>query len=443
MVEHEIKKFKDVFSKSVYTDLFNKIENANAALKMLIEQSRYREENRRKRQISRRPLAKYRTVRKHALVLYNAVIRGEYWKCPCKDSHCVHLRIEPQPFETNDDHESITTVPKLRMAFTSRTTRQSSASSWYWQEVETIPVPIDTPVEAAKKPSTQIAAPRVASGRKVQFGIVTSTLNSLPWPKVENLPPVLPISDLCSVLCTVKAKSCAQEYIGSILDESDSTHRYNFYSTENLDHDMEMASLEDLLTLSSRPPGLHAAHGAFIFSRHDRLILAATLASSVLRFHDSWLKSQWRSRDILFAKWKDGGESLVNHPYLSGHEVSKPEGSDLTTTTTNLIRNEVLFPLGLALVELSLCQSISALRTTQDNDAVEAVANLKIASRVLDRVYSESGCRYGDVVDQCLWWPATRSTKMDDDEFQQLVFQRVVSPLFEDLKDFEGKSRIR
>ncbi|OAG45090.1 hypothetical protein AYO21_00438 [Fonsecaea monophora] len=40
----------------------------------------------------------------------------------------------------------------------------------------------------------------------------------------------------------------------------------------------------------------------------------------------------------------------------------------------------------------------SSLRAPEDDDRVEANANLKTASRVLDHVYAESGRRYGDVV---------------------------------------------
>lgn len=209
---------------------------------------------------------------------------------------------------------------------------------------------------------------------------------------------------------------------------------------------VETQSLEDLFITSLQSLGSQANRPAFMLSRRDRLFLAATLASSVLQFHGSWLKSHWRSRDILFPKVKAGTKSIVECPYLSGHEVSNATTTEPTTrtTTNSLIRSEALFPLGLVLVELSLCQSISSLRIPEDEDPNETIANLKTASRVLqERVYSESGCRYGDVVDKCLFWSETRDMSVDDDEFQQLVFQRIVSPLVDDLRDFEGKARIR
>ncbi|KAH0828425.1 hypothetical protein FOPE_01695 [Fonsecaea pedrosoi] len=63
-------------------------------------------------------------------------------------------------------------------------------------------------------------------------------------------------------------------------------------------------------------------------------------------------------------------------------------------TTINLLR------FGLIVVVLDR----SSLRAPEDDGGIEANANLKTASRVLDHVYAESGHRYGDVVARCLLW---------------------------------------
>jgi hypothetical protein len=114
----------------------------------------------------------------------------------------------------------------------------------------------------------------------------------------------------------------------------------------------------------------------------------------------------------------------------------------LKRTVSALIRSEVLFPLGLALVELSLGQTLASLRGPEDNDSDEAIADLKTASRLITEVCYESGGRYGDVVKKCLFWPGLEDANLDNEELQQAVFESIVSPLLEDYKDFEGKSRI-
>ena len=445
-IKREIKKFKDIFSKSIYNELLGKIGNTNGALKTLLEQSHHREETRKRRRISKRPLLKYKSARKHATSLYNAIIRGKCWKCPCKDQHCVHLRIEPQPLGGGDVLDSHPVLPRFQMAFSSKTTRGLAKPLWHWQEVETVPVIVrqHVPAKSTSVLNTVSSAP---SNQKVQFAIVTSTPENLPWPEVQDPSPYLPISDMCSALCTVNGDHECRELIGSILDESDASHRYDMYLVRNLASDLQTQSLEDLLASSFNPLGLHMARGGFVFKRRDRLFLAATLACSLLQFHGSWLKTQWGSRDILFAKTEDGNKAMLNHPYLSWHVLGKPEELNVSTqvnrATTALIRSEILFPLGLALVELSLCQTLSALRIPEDSDPIDAVANLKTASRLLHEcVYFESGARYGDAVDKCLFWSETRNTKFDDEEFQRTVFDTIVSPLLDDLRDFEGKSRI-
>jgi hypothetical protein len=323
-----------------------------------------------------------------------------------------------------------------------------NAMSWHWEEVETVPELLGTPVAAHKAIFTtaHTAAQKPAIDKKVQFAVVTTPLASLPWPKIPDAPPPLPIPDFCSVLCKMGVTGNIKKYMGSISDDCDATHRYCFYLMEKHEKKVETQSLEDLLGSSLHSIGSHASRPAFLFSRRDRLFLAATLASSVLQFHGSWLKSYWRSRDILFPKPEDTSKTVVEHPYLAGHGVSKaPTTTDpATRTITNpLIPSDILFPLGLVLVELSLCQSISMLRTPDDEDVVEAYANLKTATRLLNRVYAESGFKYGDVVTQCLRWSETRNSSADDEDFQELVFQKIVSPLVEDLRDFEGKGRIR
>ncbi|ETI22327.1 hypothetical protein G647_06401 [Cladophialophora carrionii CBS 160.54] len=404
----------------------------------LKNKSDHRQESRRKHRVSKKPLLKYKAARKHASNLYNAVVHGKYWKCPCKDSHCVHLRIGAEPIEANDHHEANPTTPRFRMAFSTKVPDPTHAISWHWEEVETVPALLEMPGAAHKATLTaaHAAVQRPANDKKVQFAVVATPLQGLPWPKLPDVPPPLPIPDFCSVLCKIGTKRSLEKYMGSISDESDATHRYCFYLMEKHEKRVETQSLEDLPSSSLHSIGSHTNRPAFLFSRRDRLFLAATLASSVLQFHGSWLKSYWRSRDILFPKLEGSGQTLGG--------TSLPRRTWPTRTISSpLIPSDVLFPLGLVLVELSLCQSISALRVPEDADSVEAYANLKTAARLLNRVYSESGCKYGDVVTQCLRWSEIRNSSADNDDFQELAFQKIASPLVEDLRDFEGKGRIR
>ena len=432
-------------AKSVYNALLDQVDNANGSLKTLLEQLHHRHESRRITRVSKKLLLKCRATRKHASNLYNAVIRGKYWKCPCKDSHCVHLRIESEAVELVDDHDSSSKMPKFRMAFSTRIIDPVRPISWHWEEVETVPELLEMPVVAqnAVSTATYAAGPRAAKYRRVQFAVVTPASPSVSLPEVPYIPPNLPIPDFCSVLCKTNQTDSLKKYLGSISDDCHTKHRYCLLLMEKHDETVETQSLEDLLSSSLIPIGSQATRPAFFFSRRDRLFLAATLASSVLQFHGSWLKSYWRSRDILFPKIKDTNESVVDRPYLAGHGLSNSTTEPAARTVIKpLIPSEILFPLGLVLVELSLSRSIWALRIAEDADSVEAYANLKTATRVLDQVVRESGANYCDVVNKCFHWSETRNSTADDEDFQKLVLQQIVGPLVEDFKDFEGKGRI-
>ncbi|KAI1614002.1 hypothetical protein EDD36DRAFT_434953 [Exophiala viscosa] len=197
--------------------------------------------------------------------------------------------------------------------------------------------------------------------------------------------------------------------------------------------------MEDMLVSSRTTVGSRIARASSMLSRRDRFFLAAVLASAVLRFHGTWLKADWSNRDVLFPKVTDNRVYILEQPYLSGHAITTSATTIPTTrtSTSTLIANRILFPLGLALTGLSLCETISSLRIPEDDDRIEENMNFKTASRLLEDVQQEFGGSYRDVVTQCLRWSGTRTSEVDG-KFQQQVFQNIVSPLFEAIRVFDG-----
>ena len=182
--------------------------------------------------------------------------------------------------------------------------------------------------------------------------------------------------------------------------------------------------------------------------------LAVILASSVLQLDEtSWPKKQWRSHDIYFLQTEESFSNIPKIDYAYPHLSTKisSESSRLPSTTnvpaactTPLIRCEVLFSLGLTLIELCFGESLAGMQLPGDVDNVEAITSYRTASRLLDSVYNESGNRYGDVVRRCIQCPFdVRDASLDNEEFQQAVFEYIVTPLAQDLEDFNGSSRIR
>ncbi|KAJ6096824.1 hypothetical protein N7486_007570 [Penicillium sp. IBT 16267x] len=177
-------------------------------------------------------------------------------------------------------------------------------------------------------------------------------------------------------------------------------------------------------------------------SRQDSLYLANVLASSVLHCHGTWLQEQWGTQDILFIRTKEAIYPRYQRPYLVRRvsSIRQPELNDSAShkgKTRQWVTNEILFPLALALIELSLGTSISSLILPQDEGSSEQEVFFNAATRLLHRkVYMTSGLGYGDVVKECLYW--SRGGGFDDAQFDESVFDMIVSPLLKDFNYFVG-----
>ena len=244
-------------------------------------------------------------------------------------------------------------------------------------------------------------------------------------------------------------QSCVKQGIGFLTEEIFGKQRHNIYIVdEKVQQGSDLKSLEYLLQVSKQwGPG-------FSLSRRDRSYIAITLASSVLQLDGtSWLKRQWRSGDILFLPLEDRETSTpradFTHPYVSWKVSPEDANTALVTdasrtTIAHRIPFEVLFVLGITLVELCFGQNIYDMRMEEDVDKSEMLTNFNTASRLIDDVYNESGIRYGDVVRRCLKCPPdVRDASLDNEEFQEAVFESIVTPLGQDFEDFNGGSRIK
>ncbi|KAJ5515111.1 hypothetical protein N7463_004663 [Penicillium fimorum] len=423
-IKREVKKFKDIFSKSIYLDLFARIDAANKTLTTLVEQSDYRSTIQ-KRRISKRPLLRQKKTQKLAHSLHNAIIRGKYWKCACLDQHSIHFVLSYPPEDINDANNS-SHGPRFRMIFPSSSSIDLAKG---WCEIEAESDTIQSSVDPLGSQGKVLSAKKKA---KVQFAFDESSKDEPSM--MSDMSSVRPIVDICSTLSTLGSHGKTNELIGFISDEH---HRHNMYYVRKLAGNMRSQSLAELIAASSDI--FKAPHGNFHFTWGHRLRVAVNLACSVLQFHGSWLKSQWSSRDIMFTK-NPSGE--IDKPYVLWNVGSELDAWSLCrdTQTSSLIQSEILFPLGLVLVELSLCRTLEALRIPEDDDRVEACVNLKTATRLLQFVREQSGAEYEQVARRCLLWSGTKDSTLESEQMQDEIFQLIISPLVENLRSFEGRS---
>jgi hypothetical protein len=279
----------------------------------------------------------------------------------------------------------------------------------------------------------QLSLNQTKGKARVQFASDTTLLSGGLVPgnlsHSDQLPPIV---DICQALVKIKTEGDARRALGWVSDES---HRHNVYYVRQVADSLKSQSLEELITTSSTFTAGQTNEG-FLFSQRDRLRLAVNLACSVLQFHGSWLRDHWRARDIMFTSESPTVLGIPYIPWNVGDEVGGSHDQN-SAMTAALIRSQILFPLGLVLVELSLCQTLETLSTPADADTQEAVANLKTAARVLPSVMERSGPEYARIVEQCLFWHGSQDSNLENEAVQEKIFELIIVPLMENLRSFE------
>ena len=250
------------------------------------------------------------------------------------------------------------------------------------------------------------------------------------------------MDDICARIFRLDA---AEEKIGYLHDEEYAGYRHHVYLRDvKVDSKLRTTSLDRLLDPAEQGPLQK------LLSRRQRLNIAAILASSFLQLDQtSWLKSQWNSSDIYF-HYRDEDVVLTSRAVFPPPHVacrlsdshSEPNHAPKPPLPrVRQARSETLLTLGLALVELCFGRTLEKMQIPEDTDKNEneSLTRLNTAIRKLDEVYDENGYHYGDVVRRCLYCPFdVRDASLDDEKFEQAVFDDVVTPLIEDVKVFNG-----
>ena len=422
-----MKRIKVTLSKNVHKETLSVIVEANKDLREMTHQNIYLEPSRQKRR-AKKPLAELKLVRKHAASLHHVLISGKAWKCSCRMLHMASLRLESRPHALRAVNAD--TAPKLKFRIL-LSTRQERGTQWVasqWHEVEVIPS-----LDKNNDVTTSIG-PRASTGL-VRFKPDPRSFTT------TDIPPELAIyndcesiSDICSTVCAAHG---SKKPIGFLVDEQDVKHKHYIYKTDTaVGPDIRSKSLGDLLSRSG-PESPSTA-----LSKRDCLQIAVTLASSVLQLDGtSWFKSHWSSTDIFFHEKSNQTSHLSYlYPYLSWKRCITDLDAvpfDPLFSRSFGIRSEVLFALGLTLIELCFGKTLADLRAPEDGVASEAASTMKMAERLCNSVYYAMGTSYGDAVRRCLYQPFdVRQMNFDNEELQQKVFEGIVTPLSDDLHAF-------
>lgn len=165
----------------------------------------------------------------------------------------------------------------------------------------------------------------------------------------------------------------------------------------------ELQSLHDVLVKPTQ-----TKTGSSELSLLDRIRLVRQLATAVLHFHGTpWLRSMWSSGDVLVPiQGQDADVDAVTPGAYITTQLRRPHAPlDGTQTPPSplVVRNQLLFSLGVMLVELAFQQPLSALVIDSDKDASNAGNTAYCAANRLSRQISAyMGPRYAEIARKCV-----------------------------------------
>ena len=128
---------KIVLSEEMYKGKLDSIDRANAFLQQCTDQSLRLEPSRSKRHF-RHIKADFKRIRKHATSLYNVMVKGNYWKCKCKEHHVASLRLEVRPCTIRDSTSGF----RFRLLFGNSITERDAHNMLDWRGIAVEPMPV-------------------------------------------------------------------------------------------------------------------------------------------------------------------------------------------------------------------------------------------------------------------------------------------------------------
>jgi hypothetical protein len=373
--------------------------------------------------------------------------------CTHNHAHKLNLRIDSDEFSRIVDGELPDIIFNVALLSGISDAASTADSAWWGKELEIVPVKLD---EASSKqlltlPSNQLQSSKPESHKKVAFALAVAPVASIPWPTIALSSVNLCERDLCTELVTRRGCVSQRQCLGFFSKDFWRDHRHDVYLVRDLPRQLTSQHLLDSIVEAQKAPLWQATrHSLKLWT--NRLRIAVILAFSVMKLHGTWLRPFWKLKDVLVAVGDEPvsptsqGKLDTQHLYLEFDTLNQLDLSQLTLCSSKspLIRSDLLFPLGVALLELALCEPIEMLCKPEDSDPIDCVAELKAALRLIDAdiVALHCGQRYSDVVKDCLLWNGKKDADLDDATGQQVVWEKIVLPLIDDLCAAEGKTQV-
>lgn len=398
------------------------IRYANTVLDRLTFQKQHNECQQSAGEVS---IPNFKNINDRAQGVYSTLSSG--WTCSCQSDHAVSLRLEPRMEDVSsdsdddeDDSERNRFHVLFRYEYSFAVTSKLTSSPWTWDEARVHLV-------SERRPSATLATMLGVHTRKgVRFASHTKMKTKSPSSGIN----LQPTKDLCSAIRTLQKP--LRDVCLTLLDNEMARLKYGLriYPTRDLPQDMEHWSFPTLRNVLQRGRR---------FRRRDRVHLAVILASSVLQLHETaWLDDDWGIDNIYFVE--RSGSTCYDQPFVSRRlgTTKTISASGASDSRARMIRNQPLFALGVALIELWYGESLSNLHESQDGEQdprdvqSKLLTRFNTADRIAEEIAYDAGAKYSEAVRRCIRCDFRLSANdLSDVHFQKAVFQEVVKKLQE------------
>ncbi|KAJ8113436.1 hypothetical protein OPT61_g4439 [Boeremia exigua] len=381
------------FKSKNYKQLLSSIEEDIARISNLTSGSITLEPLRLERR--RKVNAEYFTgIRHHAQGLYKAFSSHMSSKCTCHGAHEAYLRLDIL------QEQEIGRVPTFKavLAFHSPVSGGNALITAQAVEIE----------------SENITSTSQSTGGLLvpQVNVHNDHTLRRSWKCITGAPT---IDNLCSTIQNGLKLEC----IG-ILSSGPARHHIHALELASSSTAHKRVSLRQILELQ----------GSSIPIR-EKCSLAVTLALAVYYLHNtSWLEETWDINDISVLS-----QSLSSdQPYIS-REFPSLGMKNSRNSKVRIIKNSMIFALGVALLEISHGKTLQQLATDDDLESGQRTAytDYLVAERLAGGMHTRELPNYATATQRCVYCNFEASVfSLDDSDFRERFYQGVVVPLRKD-----------
>ncbi|KAJ5438354.1 uncharacterized protein N7458_009352 [Penicillium daleae] len=342
---------------------------------------------------SRHEFQHFHIVQQAACSLYDAIGTA----CNLHTIHDVHLSLQP-------DLDQTSTRVRFDVAFAQHSMKSGNA---VWINVESIIKSVE-----------QIPRP---------------VLPPLAIQQITGIPNLYLQRNFCTVVERSLHQQICNGCIGLLGDNEVCKHLA--YLGSQTDSSSAPRSLSQLVSISKANPMNE-------MGTYERVRLARYLATAVLYYHATpWLKKVWSSKDVYF--FDDHDTSLQKRrPILPYVTASVQAASSSARSQARLpdyhhiIRNPVLFGLGVMFLELAFQAPLGTLQEPIDLEKGETWGFVEYftAHRVVEQSHSKVSTSFKKIIKQCLHCDFGHDSDFTSPALQQAFYKDVISVL-EDLEE--------